>query len=110
MKTFTNLNQFKKQLTVGDKIACVYIRGGQRIDRGVREVGLVQSKLFALKREDGKLSYCDYSKASECKIVDNKLIILEKDLKQFKDGLMADGNPDYDNLPIIPVLEYWFVD
>ena len=124
MKTFKTVSEFKKVLSVGDKLHAVNhtkVIGrdeNQKViygdfDLGVREVSIKQSNSFALKttRSDGKIvdSWCDYPKASQSKIDGNKIVIYEKDLRQFPGGVMRDGNPDYDNLPLIPILTYTFV-
>ncbi len=124
MKTFKSVSEFKKVLAIGDRLHAVnhtklvgYDDNKKPIygdfDMGIREVSIKQSNSFALKtvRSDGKVvdSWCSYPKASDCKIENNVLVIYEKDTRLFQGGAMSEGNPDYDNLPLMAVLTYTFV-
>jgi hypothetical protein len=115
MKTFKTVSEFKKILSVGDKLHAIHhakIIGRDEngkviygdIDMGIRPISIKQSNSFALKttRTDGKEvdSWCSYPKASEAKIVDGKLTIYEKDYRY----------PVPEIHPLIPVLTYSFVD
>ncbi len=111
MKT---LADFKRRLQVGTKLHTTYHckmigRDEKQIpifgdeDKGIREVSIVKSTLFALKTQQGDKavdSYCAYPKATEAKIVDeNTITIFEKDSRTGKD-----------NDALIPVLTYKFVE
>lgn len=115
---------FKRELQVGRKV--VGIRhttivgrdSEQKViytdeDLNIREVSIKQTNAFALKttRINGEVvdSWCFYPKASESKIENNRLTIFEKDLRQSKGGCMMEGHPEYDCLPMIPVLTYWII-
>ena len=71
-------------------------------DMGVRPISIVQSNSFALRTEkpDGKVvdSWCGYPKASECRIENNTLTIMEED--------MRGPDPTHE---MIPVISYKFV-
>jgi len=72
-------------------------------DKGIREVSIKQTNSFALKtqKSDGKIvdSWCQYPKASQCKILDeNTIQILEEDYR-VREGVK----------PLIPILTYKFV-
>lgn len=109
MKQITTLADFKRAVEIGAKVHCIWHTApagrdekGQPIwkdqDRGIREVSRKQSNSFALKTEkDGKLveSWCAWPKATECRIVDNKITILEEDFR------VREGQK-----PMIPVLTY----
>ncbi|NJO63171.1 MAG: hypothetical protein HC836_34620 [Richelia sp. RM2_1_2] len=125
MKTFKTVSEFKKILATGDKLHAVHHmefdgRDEQQKpiwkdkDLGIRVVTIKQTNSFALAttKKDGSIcdSWCGYPKASEAKVENNKLTIFEKDMRKFPGGLVADGNPDYDNLPLIPLLTYSFAD
>jgi len=114
MKTFNNLAGFKRHLGIGVELHAVQHTAfagrepdtGRVIykdqDMGVRPVSIVQSNSFACKTEksDGKVvdSWCGYPKASECRIENNTLTILEED--------MRGPDPTHE---MIPVLSYKFV-
>ena len=108
-----NLSDFKKQLKTGVKIKTTFHQAsagrdenGQLIlkdeDKGIREVSIVQSNSFALKTEkQGKFvdSWCSYPKATECKIIDDKTIVVyTEDFRQRE------------KRELIPCLTYQFVD
>ncbi len=103
------LADFKRGLVKGRKVGCIYhLEGNGRneagelqyksVERPLREVSIVQSNSFAIKTEktDGKIvdSWCQYPKASESKIENNRITMFEDDRK---------GNK-------IPVLTYWIVE
>lgn len=90
MKTFANLAQFKALLKVGEKVHTIFhnpkyydgvVKLGEPIDRGERKITIVQTNSFALEtvKADGKIvdSWCQYPKASETEIKDNKCTIYE---------------------------------
>ncbi len=121
----TSLADFKRKLKIGQKIACInynYKYPKQQGDplpepildtRPIREISIVQSNSFAIKtvQTDKTVdSWCDYPKASESKIENNRLTIYQKDLRQGKGGCMMPGYPEYDCLPEIPTLTYWLVE
>lgn len=121
MQQIKTVSDFKKALQIGVQVHSVFHmafngrdEAGKVIykdeDKGVRPVSIKQTNSFALKtlRTDGKIcdSWCDYPKASMCKIEDNKVIILERDSRQFKGGHASESNPEYAALPLIPVLTY----
>jgi len=108
-----SLSDFKKRLKVGVSIQTTFHTASdgrdekgvlkfKDEDRGVREVSIVQTNSFALKtKKDGKEtdSWCQYPKASECKILDeNTIQILDRDFR------VREGEK-----PLIPVLTYKFV-
>lgn len=118
------LADFKRAIKMGTKIGCIHHQHFNGFDEQkkavykemihpVREVSIVQTNTFALKttRSDNKVvdSYCEFPKAKNCKIENNKITILEKDMRQFKGGIVREGNPDYDSLPEIPILTYWVI-
>lgn len=124
-KTFKTVTEFKKILTVGDRLACVYHQqfagrdaDSQPIwadeDKGVREVSIKQTNSFALKttQKDGKVvdSWCGYPTAAFSVVKDNKITLLQRDGRLFKGGHADESNPEYAALPLIPILTYWFVD
>lgn len=110
MKT---LADFKRRLKVGTKLHCTYhqaFNGRNKEglylfkdeDKGTREVSVKQSNSFACKTErtDGEIvdSWCEFPKASECKILDQDTIVIY--------------NEDFrvnENAPLIPILTYKFV-
>lgn len=115
MKTVAD---FKRRLQVGVKLHATYHQefagrnengNGEPVwkdkDLGVREVSIKQSNSFALKTwQEGKQkfedSWCNYPKASECKIIDeNTIQILNEDFR-VREGVK----------PLIPILTYKFVD
>lgn len=115
---------FKRELQIGRKVAGIWhVKIVGRDDEkkviyadeelAIREVSIKQTNRFALKttRTNGEVvdSWCDYPKASESKVENNRITIFEKDLRQSKGGVMRDGNPEYDCLPMIPVLTYWII-
>lgn len=124
MKTFNTLAEFKRLLQPGDKLHTVNHTNvigrdsNNKVVYGdyvypVRECSIKQSNSFAFKTEkEGKIvdSWCDFPKASMCKVEDNKLIILQRDARNFSGGAMDESNQEYKNLPLIPVLTYWFAD
>ena len=100
MINFKTLAEFKKNIKIGAKLHTMYHHEFVRdengkmvrdekdkpvyttIDRGVREVSIVQTNAFACKtqKKDGTLvdSWLQYPKASECVVVDNsKLEVYE---------------------------------
>lgn len=130
MKAFRTLAEFKRVLSVGDKLICIYHNRliGKSLQDGViqdyqcppREVSKKQTNMFALKTENGDLktgipdgtfcdSWCEYPAASKCKVENNRLIIMGRDAKGFK-GLQDESNPEFRNLPLIPALTYWFAE
>lgn len=130
MKTFNTLAEFKLILAVGDKLNCIMhnrLIGTNSEDAvikdyecPVRVVSIKQTNSFALKTENGdsktgetdgtlRDSYCEYPQASMCKIENNKLIIMRRDARGFK-GYQHKSNPDYQKLPLIPWLTYWFAE
>lgn len=112
-----NVSDFKKRLVVGSKLHGTHHMesagrnengNGELVykdkDLGVREVTIKQSNSFALKtqRTDGTFqdSWCDFPKASKCKILDeNTIQLLEEDVR-VREGVK----------PLIPILTYKFVD
>ena len=60
MKT---LAAFKRELTIGSKWQAFYIP--TTTDLGIREVEIVQSNAVAFKKNDGKISWLQFPKASE---------------------------------------------
>lgn len=115
---FKNLNQFKNLLKVGSKLGCIYhcafagrLATGQVLykdqDLGVREVSIVQTNSFALRtpRISGEFvdSWCDFPKASMCKIEDNRLTI-------YEESRSAVSTDNQEATVKIPVLTYWFVE
>lgn len=104
MIQFKTLAEFKKNIKLGSKLHTIYHAefSGQRdeknnpilktVDKGVREISIVQTNSFACKtvQNTGKIvdSWLQYPKASECKVIDNsKLEIYEKD-RDGKDYLI----------------------
>lgn len=83
MKTFSTLAEFKRILQKGDKLNCERHQFNPQI-YPVREVTIKQTNAFALKTilPNGKIadSWCEYPKASDTRIENNKLIILENGL------------------------------
>jgi hypothetical protein len=93
MKQFKTVSEFKKVLSVGDKLHTTFHKAfagrdesGKPLfkdeDKGVREVSIKQTNSFALKTETTKGtqdSWCSYPKASEAKIEGDKLVIFEED-------------------------------
>ena len=119
-----NISQFKKALKVGVMLKATHhttFNGrdekGKVIykdsDLGTRKVSIVQTNSFACSttKSDGEIvdSWCAYPKASECVFKDGELTIMEKDTRNCEGGFQWEGNPEYDNLPMIPVLTYSFV-
>lgn len=109
MKTINTLADFKRLLTVGTMVHCIFHmeRAGRDekgnmlykdLDRGAREVSIKQTNSFALKtvKTDGTTvdSWCHYPKAAECKIENNRITIYEED----REGKQ------------IPILTYWLTD
>ena|SRR5215467_5473156 len=99
------LADFKRKLKVGVKLHTQFHKEFdgrdsegkvkyKTVDKGIREVSIVQSNSFALKttKKDGSIqdSWCHFPKAKECRIEGDSIVILEED------GL--------------PVLTYTFVD
>jgi len=84
MKTFKTLAEFKRVLSLGDKLHAFH--HGNSImpakDLGVREVVVKQSNAFALKTDKGDgsfgQSWLEYPKASLAKIDEGKLIVLHQ--------------------------------
>ena len=122
--TINTVADFKRELQLGRKV--VGIRHTKIVGRddekkviyadeelAIREVSIKQTNRFALKttRTNGEIvdSWCDYPKAKESKVENNRITIFEKDLRQSKGGCMMEGNPEYDCLPMIPVLTYWII-
>ena len=122
-----NVAQFKKALQIGVMLKAVHHQAFAGRDEdgkviykeeslGVRPVSIVQTNSFALATEkvkDGVKSlvdsWCDYPKAKESKIENGVLTIYVKDTRKFPGGVLREGNPDYDNLPLIPILSYTIV-
>lgn len=121
MKTFRTLAEFKRKLQVGDKLHTIHhmltVTGKDKNlnpiyedkDLGVRSVCGKMSDAFALATNDVP-SWCNWPRASHCKIEDGKLKILVKDLRHFKGGLVREGNPEYDKLPFVVILTYSFAE
>lgn len=110
MKT---LADFKRRLKVGVRVDAIQhtcfagrTEDGTVIykdwELGVREVSIVQSNSFAFKtvRTTGEVvdSWCEFPKASECKIEGDTITIFEEDYR------VREGKK-----PMIPVLTYKFV-
>lgn len=121
---FNNVAEFKRFLKVGVKLKATLHKGfagrddeGKVIycdrDLGIRPVSIVQTNSFAFKTVNSKGevvdSWCHFPAASDAKVENGKITIYEKDCRKFPEGLMEEGNPDYDNLPEIPVLTYEIV-
>lgn len=116
MKTFNSVNEFKKILEKGDKLLCTSHMAVAGRDENlqpifkdeikpVRQVSIKQSNRFALATNvNGTItnSWVEIPPAKFCKVVDNKLIIMVRDYRLFKGGLMDEKNPDYAKLPLIP--------
>ena len=95
MINFKTLAEFKKNIKIGAKLHTLYHREFdsrdeknqpiyKTIDKGVREISIVQTNAFACKTQktDGTFtdSWLQYPKASEVKIIDNsKLEVYEID-------------------------------
>jgi len=91
-KTFKTISEFKKKLEVGDYLNTIFhcVFNGRDEDgciiyksetKGIRKVSIKQTNSFALEttKKDGTItdSWCDYPKAKDCIIVDNRLEIYE---------------------------------
>lgn len=95
MKNFATLSEFKKVLTIGDTVNCIFHRAFagrnkagemqyKEEPREPRPVSIKQSNSFALKtiKTTGEVtdSWCYYPKASDCKIENNNTLqIFETD-------------------------------
>lgn len=110
-KEFKTLAEFKRVLQVGDKLNA--INHANNVEYPTREVSTKQTNSFALKTQktDGSFvdSWCEFPPASMCKVESNKLVIYQKDTRNFSGG-MDDSNPAYKSLPLIPVITYWFAE
>ena len=123
VKTFKTLAEFKRQLAVGDKLSCTFhqVFAG-RDDNGAplwkdefrvaREVAVVQSNAFALRTVntttgETNLSWCHFPRARECRVENNRLIILHTDTRNFRG---AWDSPEFSRLPLIPLLSYEFAE
>lgn len=120
-----SLAQFKQAIQLGVKVGCLWHTAYAGLDenrkvifteveRPLRKVSHVQGNAFCLATENitGDIfdSWVHYPKASKTIIEDGILTEFAKDLRQFAGGLMEEGNPDYDNLPLIPVISYWIIE
>lgn len=113
-----SLADFKKRLAVGVKLHTTHHQkfagrhengSGEVVykdeDMGIRELSIKQSNSFALKtfRQDKNEwvdSWCNYPKASECKILDENTIQILCEDYRVREGVK----------PLIPILTYKFVD
>lgn len=115
-----SLADFKRNLKIGTKLHCIYHQdfagrdNNQQpiykdLDKGIRKVSIKQTNSFSLLDEKrGVDVWCNFPKAKDCIIKDNSITILEKDLRGVF-GFVGEGNPQYDNAPMIPILTYTFV-
>lgn len=121
VKTIKTLADFKKAIELGIKVHCtrhnVFAGRDEKNnilykdeDLGIREISIKQTNAFALKttRSDNTVvdSWCHYPKASNVKIENNKVVMLEVDLRDGQGGIVRTDSPEYKNCPMMPILTY----